>query len=50
MYQAPRGTYDLLPPAIKLWQKIEHTAQTIAQLYGYEEVRTPISKRNVYFF
>ena len=38
----PRGTTDILPPEISLWQNIESTARKILDIYNYKEIRTPI--------
>ena len=40
--QALRGTTDLLADAVKRWRAVEHTAQRLARLYGYQELRTPL--------
>src|SRR5688500_11503396 len=39
--QAPRGTKDILPPEIYLWQEIERVVHEVAATFGYEEIRTP---------
>ncbi len=39
---APRGTYDLLPPASTLRASLEARMRVLAQGYGYGEIRTPI--------
>ncbi len=39
---AVKGTHDILPPESGLWQKLEKTASTIFELYGYREIRTPV--------
>ena len=44
-----RGTHDLLPESVALWQKIEAEARGVFRLYGYEEVRTPILERSELF-
>ncbi len=44
-----RGTHDLLPEAMGLWQQIESTARGVFRLYGYEEVRTPIFEKTELF-
>ncbi len=41
-YQAPRGTYDILPDDSKKWHYIEGIIHRITSLYNYSEVRTPI--------
>ena len=42
MYQAPRGTTDILPKEQAYWQYIEQKAANICQLYGYEQIDTPV--------
>ena len=41
MYQAPRGTQDLLPEEEKYWRYVESTATRIADQFGYGLIRTP---------
>jgi histidyl-tRNA synthetase len=41
MYQAPRGTQDILPEEQPYWRYIEEKAQQAAQLYGYGRIETP---------
>ncbi|WP_088102613.1 histidine--tRNA ligase [Halalkalibacter urbisdiaboli] len=40
--QIPRGTQDILPGEIELWQYIEAKAKDICRRYNYHEIRTPI--------
>jgi histidyl-tRNA synthetase len=40
--QRPRGTRDLLPPEIRLWQAVEDTARAVFGAFGADEVRTPV--------
>ncbi|MDP8229955.1 MAG: histidine--tRNA ligase [Candidatus Gorgyraea atricola] len=42
MLKALRGTKDILPSEISLWQCIEKSARDIFAIYGYKEIRTPI--------
>ena len=42
MITKPRGTEDVLPSEVKLWQKIENTARECCDLFGYKEIRTPV--------
>ncbi len=42
MYQAPRGTTDILPGEQAYWRYIEQKAVSICQLYGYERIDTPV--------
>lgn len=41
-FQAPRGTQDIVSPAVEAWQSLEATARSVMGRYGYSEVRTPI--------
>ena len=41
MYQAPRGTRDILPQEQAYWRYIEEKAVEISQLYGYSRIDTP---------
>jgi histidyl-tRNA synthetase len=40
--KAPRGTFDILPDRVKLYQYIEGRAREVFERYGYGEVRTPM--------
>ena len=42
MFQAPRGTQDILPDAAARWRQVESAARRTAELHGYGEIRTPI--------
>ena len=41
MYQAPRGTSDILPQEQAYWRYIEQKVVNICQLYGYERIDAP---------
>lgn len=41
MYQAPRGTTDILPAERKYWDYIQRRAADICRLYGYGRLDTP---------
>jgi len=41
LYQAPRGTSDILPQEQAYWRFIEQRVDRSAQLYGYERIDTP---------
>ena len=41
MYQAPRGTSDILPGEQAYWDYVEQKAVNICQLYGYGRIDTP---------
>ena len=49
MIKALRGTYDILPPESRLWQKVEQIAKELFAKYGYSEIRTPAFERTELF-
>lgn len=49
MYQAPRGTQDLLPEDEKYWRYVEGTATRQAELFGYGQIRTPTFEQTSLF-
>lgn len=42
MYQAPRGTSDILPEEQPYWRYVERAATEITGLYGYQRIDTPV--------
>lgn len=40
--KAPRGTNDILPDSIAMWQYIEDKLRDVFARFGYAEIRTPI--------
>ncbi len=40
--QIPRGTQDILPGEVEIWQYIESKAKDVCRRYNYQEIRTPI--------
>ncbi|MDX2270895.1 MAG: histidine--tRNA ligase [Cyanobacteriota bacterium] len=40
--QATRGTRDILPAEVAIWQHVEAVARRILACAGYQEIRTPI--------
>ena len=42
LYQAPRGTSDILPQEQAYWRHIEQRVAHTAQLYGYERLDAPV--------
>ena len=40
--QAPRGTYDILPPVSGQWQQLERVLREISERYAYQEIRFPM--------
>ncbi|HEU5140966.1 MAG TPA: histidine--tRNA ligase [Bacillales bacterium] len=45
----PRGTQDILPGDIEIWQYIEEKARNLCRRYHYEEIRTPIFEHTELF-
>jgi histidyl-tRNA synthetase len=41
VYQAPRGTADIIPGEQAYWRYVEQKASAICSLYGYERIETP---------
>jgi histidyl-tRNA synthetase len=41
VFQAPRGTQDVLPEDVPYWDFVERTARRFAGLFSYLELRTP---------
>jgi histidyl-tRNA synthetase len=41
-FQAPRGTNDVLPGDSHRWIDLENQFRSLAALYGYREIRTPV--------
>jgi histidyl-tRNA synthetase len=44
-----RGTHDILPGTVELWQRVESLARSYFQLYGYAEIRTPVLEETELF-
>lgn len=42
MIKKPKGTEDILPSEIYIWQYVEDTARNVFESYNFEEIRTPI--------
>jgi histidyl-tRNA synthetase len=42
LYQALRGTRDILPDEVGAWQFLEATTREVFGRYGFREIRTPI--------
>jgi len=40
--QPVRGTHDLLPEAMRAYRHVVETTRRVVELYGYEEIATPI--------
>jgi histidyl-tRNA synthetase len=48
-YTAPRGTQDVLPEDQPYWRFVTERARHIAQLYGFEQISTPIIENTEVF-
>ena len=44
-----RGVHDILPAESGKWRRLERTARTVFEAYGYEEIRLPIFERTELF-
>ena len=42
MFQVVKGTRDILPEKVEVWQRAERTAHEVFLLYGFREIRTPV--------
>jgi len=42
MIHAVRGTYDVLPGDVEIWQAVESRIRNVFHSYGFQEIRTPI--------
>jgi len=49
LYQAPRGTSDILPQEQPYWQFVRQKAAEVASLYGYQRIDTPIFEDTTLF-
>ncbi len=49
MIQLIRGFKDILPGEVELWQKIENTARTLFEDFGFSEIRIPIMEKTELF-
>ncbi|WP_059102917.1 histidine--tRNA ligase [Shouchella shacheensis] len=47
--QLPRGTQDILPGDVEVWQYIEKVAAEKCRAYNFEEIRTPIFEHTEVF-
>lgn len=48
-FSLPRGTSDILPSEVFLWQEVETKARALLKVYGYREIRTPIFEETELF-
>ena len=49
MIQIPKGCKDVLPSQVYAWHKLEDTARSVAQAYGFKEIRTPVFEHTELF-
>jgi len=58
-YSLPKGTFDILPNEPKRqdqwkeshrWNYLESVMRELAHTYGYQEIRTPILKKQSFLF
>ncbi len=49
MINIPKGTKDVLPSQVYLWQHIENAARAAAESYGFREIRTPVFEHTELF-
>jgi histidyl-tRNA synthetase len=48
-FSLPRGTADILPHQVALWQDLEHKSRNILSRFGYREIRTPLFEETELF-
>lgn len=49
MLKTVKGMNDLLPADMALWRHIEETARSVAEVFGFREIRTPILESSELF-
>ncbi|UFJ38991.1 histidine--tRNA ligase [Brevibacillus humidisoli] len=47
--QIPRGTQDIMPGTVELWQYVEEKIRDLCHRYNYQEIRTPIFEHTELF-
>lgn len=48
-FSLPRGTADILPHEVALWQDLETKSRNILSRFGYREIRTPLFEETELF-
>ncbi len=48
-YQAPRGTYDILPEDQAYWRYVTEKTGQVCELYGYERIDVPVFEKTGLF-
>ncbi len=46
---AVKGTHDILPGEVEIWQRVEAEIARLCELYGYKELRAPIIEHTELF-
>jgi histidyl-tRNA synthetase len=41
VFEAPKGTHDILPGEQSAWRRVVSTAEEVCRLYGYRRIQTP---------
>lgn len=49
MCKRPRGTQDVLPGKVQVWQRVEETARKVCAHFHVQEVRTPVYEHGELF-
>lgn len=49
IFSVPRGTADILPEQIGLWQDLEQKSRGLLSRFGYREIRTPLFEETELF-
>ncbi len=47
--QSVKGTRDLLPAEMPLWQRVEEEARKVFEAYSFHEIRTPVLEQTALF-
>ncbi len=47
--QVIRGMHDILPADMPVWNQLEDTYRSLAESYGYRQIRTPIVEKTALF-
>lgn len=48
-FQAPKGTYDILPEEQAYWRHVVARTHHVCQLYGYEQIEVPVFEETALF-
>ncbi len=49
MIKAVKGTRDILPPSISVWNQVELVSRAVFNSYNFQEIRTPIFEETALF-